>query len=314
MACPLLGAILQYVESLQLVHQYLCSICGSVLKETVEYIEIQSLGHEEECPSCGSMLAESLTRRVIQPEAVEICPPPPLPKIQTADALLLMNNKKKKLRFDIPKIDSFIGEGLEATDLCCISGYSANLLLTRMCIRSLLPDRYGGLNSPYVMVADAGNKTDVYSAVNFARQYGMSKKDIANRILVVRAFTVPQVRRLLSIELPEIVQKYRVRSIIVPGLLNAFDEDPNMGMKHVKKEITKINKAIDELSTKVLVITSVQQRGGSTRHLKPLLCTFKKRIDIVQQKHGTLKAEIYNHGYSKFINLTERELKIIPKK
>ncbi len=308
----------KYVESLQVVHQYLCSMCSSVLKETAEYIEIQSLRHEEECPSCGSMLAESLTRRVIQPEAVEISSPPPLPKIQTADALLLMNNKKKKLRFDIPKIDSFIG-GLEATDLCCISGYSANLLLTRMCIRSLLPDRYGGLNSPYVMVADAGNKTDVYGAVNFAMQYGMSKKDIVNRILVVRAFTVPQVRRLLSVELPEIVQKYSIRSVIVPGLLNAFDEDPNMKMEYVKKEISKITKAINELSTKVLVMTSIQQRDSITtitKHSELILYTFKKRIHIVQEKERcrTLKAEIYNHGGIKFVNLTERELKIIPKK
>ena len=44
---------------------------------------------------------------------------------------------------------------------------------------------------------------------------------------------------------------------------------------------------------------------------------FKKCINIVQkeeQKHGTLKAEIYNQGYSKVVKLTERELKIIPKK
>jgi ribosomal protein S27AE len=39
------------------VSQYLCSKCGSILKETSEYIEIHSL--KEECPSCGSMLAEA---------------------------------------------------------------------------------------------------------------------------------------------------------------------------------------------------------------------------------------------------------------
>jgi DNA-directed RNA polymerase subunit RPC12/RpoP len=208
-------------------HQYLCSTCGSVLKETTEYIEIRSL--REECPSCGSILAESLIRRTLRPEA-KISPP----KIQTADTLLQLN----KLRFDIPAIDSFIE--LTAKDLCSISGYGANALLTRLCVRSLLPERYGGLNSPYVMVADAGNHTDVYGTVNFARQYGMNKENVAERILVIRAFTVHQVRWLLSVELPKIVQKYRVRSIIVPGLLNAFDEDPNMRMKDVKKEITKI--------------------------------------------------------------------------
>jgi DNA-directed RNA polymerase subunit RPC12/RpoP len=282
-------------------HQYLCSTCGSVLKETTEYIEIRSL--KEECPSCGSILAESLIRRTLRPEA-KISPPP---KIQTADTLLQLN----KLRFDIPAIDSFIE--LTAKDLCSISGYGANVLLTRLCVRSLLPERYGGLNSPYVMVADAGNRTDVYGVVNFARQYGMSKKNAAERILVVRAFTVYQVRRLISVELPEIVQKYQVRSVIVPGLLKVFDEDPNMRMKDVKKETSRIIEAINELSTRVLVVTSVQQ-GGST-HSESVLQAFKKRINLLRRdKYSTLKAEIYNQGDSKVVNLTERELKIISKK
>jgi DNA-directed RNA polymerase subunit RPC12/RpoP len=284
---------------MQVIRQYLCSTCGSVLKETSEYIEIHSL--REECPSCGSMLSESLIRRSLRPEA-EIS----APKIQTADTLLL-----KKLRFDIPKIDSFVR--LAATDLCCISGYGANLLLTRLCVRSLLPERYGGLNSPYVMIADAGNHTDVYGAVNFARQYGMSKESVAERILVVRAFTVHQVRRLISVELPEFVRKYQVRSVIVPGLLNVFDdEESNMRMKDIRKDISRITEAINELSARVLVVTSVQQGG---RHSEPVLRAFKKRINLLQKEnHGSLKAEIYNHGDSKVVNLTERDLKIIPKK
>ncbi|MFL6494891.1 MAG: hypothetical protein ACJ703_00500 [Nitrososphaera sp.] len=290
-------------------HQYLCSTCGSVLKETTEYIEIHLL--KEECPSCGSTLAESLIRRTLQHEA-EISPPSslllPPPPIQTADNLLVLN----KLRFDIPSIDSFIE--LSERDLCCISGYGANMLLTRLCIRSLLPERYGGLDSPYVMVADAGNHTDVYSAINFARQYGMSKKNVAERILVVRAFTVHQVRRLISVELPEIVKKYQIRSVIVPGLLNAFDEDPNMRMKDVEKETLRIMETINELSTRVLVVTSVQQ-GGSNKH-ESILQAFKKRISLLLQKekYRILKAEIYNQGNSKVVNLTERELKIISKK
>jgi DNA-directed RNA polymerase subunit RPC12/RpoP len=284
---------------MQVIRQYLCSTCGSVLKETSEYIEIHSL--REECPSCGSMLSESLIRRSLRPEA-EIS----APKIQTADTLLL-----KKLRFDIPKIDSFVR--LAATDLCCISGYGANLLLTRLCVRSLLPERYGGLNSPYVMIADAGNHTDVYGAVNFARQYGMSKESVAERILVVRAFTVHQVRRIISVELPKFVRKYQARSVIVPGLLNVFDdEEPNMRMKDIRNDISRITEAINELSTRVLVVTSVQQGG---RHSEPVLRASKKRINLLQKEnHGSLKAEIYNHGDSKVVNLTERDLKIIPKK
>ncbi|HEX7033337.1 MAG TPA: hypothetical protein VF172_10085, partial [Nitrososphaera sp.] len=265
----------------------------SVLKETAEYIEIHSL--KEECPRCGSFLAESLQRRPVQP-AARWTPP----EIQTADTLL-------KLRFDIPIIDSFIGLG--HADLCCITGKYANLILTRLCVRSLLPERHGGLNSPYVMVADVGNRSDVYRAINFARQYGMNQEDAGERILVVRAFTVPQVMQLLSVELPKLIRKYHVRSVFVPGLLNAFDENPGMRVKEAKKEIGRIMKAVKQISTKVLVVTSIQKSG----YAEWVLPEFKKRISLGQEKHGRLTAELYNQGSVKSVSLTERELKIVTK-
>jgi DNA-directed RNA polymerase subunit RPC12/RpoP len=276
------------------VSQYLCSTCGSILKETAEYIEIHSL--REECPSCGSMLAESLQRRPLQP-AFRWSPP----KIQTADTLL-------KLRFDIAKIDSFIG--LRKTDLCCITGYNANILLTRLCVRSLLSERHGGLNCPYVLVADTGNRSDVYGAINFAMQYGMNKERVAERILVIRAFTIPQVLGLLSIEIPTVIRKYQIKGVIVPGLLNTLDEEPNMKAKEAKKAISKIMKIVNEISRKILVVTSIQ----NGRYSEWILPDFKKRIDLFTPKDGRLTAELYNQGNRKTISLTEREMLIVPKK
>lgn len=293
MLCPLLGAMFQHVKSMQ-VSQYLCSTCGSVLKETVEYIEIHLL--REECPGCGSLLAESLERRPLQP-AVRRSPP----KIQTADTLL-------KLRFDIAKIDSFIGLG--NADLCCINGYNANLLLTRLCIRSLLPERYGGLNSPYVLVADLGNHSDVYRAINFARQYGMKRESAAERILVIRAFTTPQVLRLLSTEIPSVIQKYQIKSVIIPGLLNILDEEPTLKAKEAKKIIGKIMKIVREVSSKILVVTSIQD---GSRYSEWILPDFKKRIDLFTPKQGRMAAELYNHGNRKTISLIEREMLIVTK-
>src|SRR5688572_1881850 len=162
---------------MQVSQDYLCSTCGSVLKETTEYIEICSLG-EEECPNCGASLAESLITKkkkgehrhdhhqqqqqqqqhtaIIEPRLVS------LPKIQTAYDLM-------KFKYDIPKIDSFMP--LAPSGLLCVVGYKeANLLLTRLCVRALLPPKHGGLDSPYVIVVDAGNKSDVYQTVSFARQ------------------------------------------------------------------------------------------------------------------------------------------------
>jgi hypothetical protein len=52
--------------------------------------------------------------------------------------------------------------------------------------------------------------------------------------------------------------------------------------------MAKIMKVINELSTRVLVVRSVQ---GDDRHSKPVLCTFKKCIHLIQkegEKHGNL--------------------------
>lgn len=276
------------------VNQYVCTRCGSVLKETSEHIEIRSL--REECPSCGSSLADSLERRSFRPATKQA----PL-KIQTADALL-------KLKFDIAKIDSFLGLG--SRDLCCISGAYSNLLLTRLCVRSLLPESHGGLNSPYVMVADVGNLSDVYRAANFARQYGMNAEKALERILVIRAFTVPQVKRLLSEELPKVISKYQTKSVMIPGLLRAFDEDPNMRKKEARKEIDRITKAVKEVAATALVVVSVQRNNKYAKHVIP---EFKKRINLMED-YDRIAAELYNQGERKKISLTKRELLIVSKK
>jgi DNA-directed RNA polymerase subunit RPC12/RpoP len=276
------------------VSQYLCSTCGSVLKETAEYIEIHSI--KEECPTCGSMLSESLERRPLESQ-IKI--PPPM--IQKASTLL-------RLRFDIPKFDSFMGLG--STDLCCITGYHSNLILTRLCVRSLLPERYGGLNSPYALLADTGNRTDVYRAINFARQYGLNKEQVGDRILVIRAFTVSQVIKLLSAELPRLIRKYHIKSVVIPGLLNTVDEEePSMKEREAEREIGKIMKSVIEISSKVLVMTSIQREG---KYADWVLSEFKKHINLVNEKdERTITAELNNRGDRKTVSLIERDLKII---
>jgi hypothetical protein len=242
------------------------------------------------------MLAESLQKKPVYPR-IKWTPP----EIQTADRLL-------KLRFDIPKIDALLGLG--ATDLCCVTGISANLILTRLCFRSLLPERYGGMNSPYAMVADCGNRSDVYRTINFARQYGLNKEKTADRILVIRAFTVPQVSHLLSVELPKIIKKYRLRCVIIPGLLNTIDEETTMRAKDARREIGKMMKVLAELSKEILVITSIQD-GKYKDWVMP---EFKKHVSLSNARQGWITTEIFNQGRRNTISLTERELKIIPKR
>ena len=58
----------------------------------------------------------------------------------------------------------------------------------------MLPKRYGGMGSDYSkpIAIDAGNCSNVYQFVYFARQYGLEVKKVLQSIVVSRVFTIYQ--------------------------------------------------------------------------------------------------------------------------
>lgn len=270
--------------------QYLCSECGCVLRETAEDIEISSV--KEECPSCGTVLAQSLKKRTNEPKPLQ-----QLPRLQTAYDLL-------RFSFGVEKLDSLMRLGSAGS--LCIVGHKANLILTRLCVRALLPARFGGLDSPYVMVVDAGNKSDLYQTVNFVRQYHMNINNTLDRIIVNRPFTIHQLKRLITTQVPKDIQHYQFKIIIIPGLLDLFD-DPNIKKKEAKRVIERIMKSVQSLSEKTLVVTSVQD--GKYANL--VVPSSEKCIIMRKDKDNRLSLALNKRQN---INLTERELKIINRK
>ncbi len=246
------------------------------------------------------MLADTLRQQRYVSQALQkpsIKPSIAPPKIQTAYDLM-------KFRFDIAKIDSVLHVG--SAGLLCIVGYKANLLLTRLCVRALLPSKYGGLNSPYALVVDAGNKTDVYQTVDFARQYGISFRNVLGRIVVSRTFTIYQLKSLLSKELSEAIQKYQASVVLIPGILDLFD-DPNIKQTEAKKIISRIVKSLQEISKKSLIITSLQE----SKYSKFFLQNNTRRIILNDSKFGRISAELYDENRKARVSLSARELKLV---
>jgi DNA-directed RNA polymerase subunit RPC12/RpoP len=272
--------------------QYVCAKCGEVLKETSTKIEISTL--TEDCPNCGTYLASSLTR---QKAIVE--PAPALPKFQSAYDLT-------RFKIDIEQINKSMP--LSSTGSLCVAGYMANVLLTRLMIRALLPANYGGLDSPHVVVVDAGNKTDFYQTVNFVKQYGLELESTLDRIIVSRTFTIYQLKSLLLRELPKVVKKYRSGIVIVPGLLDLF-ADPNIKKKEAKTVIARIMKLITDASSRLLVIASLNEQ----KYADLIMSNFDKRITLSDAGHGRLTCELYDSNKQARVTLLERELKLIHK-
>lgn len=271
--------------------QYVCSSCGQIMKQASFDIDIATIA--DDCPKCGARLAETLKRQASSTRAH-----PDQPKFQTAYDLT-------RFTLDIPKIGKLVS--LESAGSLCIVGDSANLLLTRLCVRALLPASYGGLDSPNVVVVDAGNKSDFYQTVNFVRQYGLDVQSALDRIIVSRPFTIYQLKSLLQ-QLPKVVQKYQARVVIVPGLLDLFD-DPNIKKKEAKQVIQRTMHSISDISSKLLVVASVQQSG----YANMILPDFKQQVIWHKAEHGKLSVSVYNNAKSASLTITDKELKLITK-
>ena len=82
--------------------------------------------------------------------------------------------------------------------------------------------RYRGPDYSKIIAIDAGNCTDVYQCIDFARQYGLEVKKVLQSIVVSRIFTIYQLAHLIIFELPKIIEQFSSRNkiIVIYGLLH----------------------------------------------------------------------------------------------
>ena len=247
-----------------------------------------------------------------------------LPKFQTAYADI-EDRKRRILTFDIEKIDS-CHINLTIKDCVCIVGKReyTNTILMRLGVRALMSKRQGGFESTNVIFIDAGNNSDVYQCVNFARQYGLGIKKVLQSIMVTRAFTIYQLADLLINELPRVIQRFDVKVIMIADLLNLFTNDPNIDRNEAISLIKEIINSIRKTLDNILVMVSFQQQHNDRHHHKSyayhkiLLSRFDKRIEITNNnsKINLLDVKVSNNNYSKkncnrSLLLEETDLKIV---
>ena len=107
--------------------------------------------------------------------------------------------------------------------------------------------KHGGVGEGYskIIAIDAGNCSDVYQIVDFARQYGLEIKRALKNMIVSRVFTIYQLANPVINELPRIIQQLSSdgkKSVIVLiyGLLHLFVSDPHIDKadaKQLRREI-----------------------------------------------------------------------------
>jgi DNA-directed RNA polymerase subunit RPC12/RpoP len=284
--------------------QYFCSTCGKVLKET-SAAEMPKDQLIEECPSCGSLLAQTLqNRRLVsslqQQEYRVNSIQKPAGRLSSDFQIAQQQIEAKTVRlaFDIEKLDSLLNLSSHGSLRIIGEPKYAQLLMDRLCVHSMLPKRHGGIGEGYskIIAIDAGNCSDVYQIVNFARQYGLEIKKVLQNIFVSRVFTIYQLARLVTYELPRIIEQLssdnKSNVIVIYGLLHLFVSDPHIDKVDAKQLIRETAASIRKVSEDRFVVVSTSHCGRKYERL--LYPTFDNVIGMADdgEKSGILHAEV----------------------
>ena len=286
-------------------------------------VGIQKEQLKEECPVCGALLLDTLQNRslsvsLLQQASQTSHRPIEELSIEFQTAFQQIEESNTRLTFDIKKIDSLLTLNSCKGSLCIIGEQKyAQLLIDRLCVRSLLPKRHGGIEQGYtkIIAIDAGNCTNVYQFVGFARKYGLEVKKALQNIVVSRMSTIYQLAHLIIQELPKIIQRFSSRNkiIVIYGLLHLFVSDPHIDKADAKHLIKEISSSLRRLSKDRFVIVSFAD--CNCEYEKPLMSVFEKRIEITDDIDDgkLLQTKLYDrpfkrNGLSRNASLRRTEL------
>jgi DNA-directed RNA polymerase subunit RPC12/RpoP len=285
--------------------QYYCSSCGKILNES-STLAVQKELRIEKCPGCGALLSSTLQNmELFRPWSQSQKIPSDLTSksvehlsVDFQTAYRQIQDLSIRFAFDIKKIDSLLN--LEATGTLCIVGEQkyTQIMIDRLCVHSMLPRRYGGIGPDYskTIAIDAGNCSNIYQFVDFARQYGLEVKKVLQSIVVSRVFTIYQLADLITHELPKIIQELSPRNklIIAYDLLHLFVFDPHIDKADANHLLKEIARALKKLSKDRLVIVSFSHCNNE--YEKSLLPVFDKCIEITNDVDNIriLRMKVYN--------------------
>ena len=204
------------------------------------------------------------------------------------------------LNFGIDGLDSILQ--LKVGESVCITGKHARIIRDRLIVRALLPERHAGFNSLNVIIIDAGNDSDVYQCVNFARQYGLDTRSALRKIIVSRPFTIYQLVNLVILELPKILEKYKTKIIFLSDLLRLFLQDPNFEIKESKYLIKQITGSLRQFLDTALIITTLHDNKHSIQH-QFLVPKFDKTMEITN--NGIVTVRCRNKKQSRKIDIND---------
>jgi hypothetical protein len=324
-SCSKCGTVLKETENpidssiFRAIKNERCVSCGNILQEQTVVVELQQ--QQQQQPPTFSQNDSSFYSSSSSPSSSSSSsPPPPPPQILLPPTLLTppsttttttttfetayniqqkRRTSTKLIFFDIAEIDSILDLSDRGGSICIVSGrksrdgdswHANNTLVTRLCVRALIPRRHGGFGSPYVIFIDAGNCSDIYKCVSFIRQYGLDQQKTLDRIIVSRPFTIHQLACLIIYEVALVLQRTDARLVVISDLLRMFIQDPQIDPDEALWLVKEIARSLRKLSRQVLVVVSLHECPPQFHSL--LLSLFDSQIHIATTTKESCRLQV----------------------
>ena len=156
-------------------------------------------------------------------------------------------NKKKIRKARRTTIELTIG------DIACFVKPHSDFVCDTI-VRSILPKRHNGLESPTVYVLVTDNKFDFYNITEIADiKYKILDRALKN-VIVQRVFTIHQLAHFLIKELKKHLEKYKSKLVVITG--DFFLSDPQISKEDKDWLYPQMIKAIKKVKDSVILVFS----------------------------------------------------------
>jgi len=221
---------------------YFCTECFCILKVRRGLEPLDSIVEilENRCPGCGATLEGSLSCKLtpVADAWSEITPSSYAARRVRPERVQLFREASfaRGSSLDLP-VERLLG-GFAPGRVAVLTGRCAGGVAEFLCFRAQLPRRHGGLDTDVVFI-DGGNCSDPYLFASYARQYMVRPLGALKRVVTSRAFTIYQLANLVRRELPDVLDEYASRFVIISDILNMFN-DPSIEAREARRVLEGI--------------------------------------------------------------------------
>ena len=297
---------LQASGKMKEVYAYYCMLCEEILALSKLKINPRkiTLIFDGKCPGCGFALEKVLRCEITQvsEEIGQLMHP------KIADPRCLFGPSQQK---DPPRIGTAcalqVSPELNMTGLsefdrtiklrlgqfAVFQGNAAKSLSSLICVRATLPEP-AGLDSDVIFL-DGGNVFDAYAISDYAIRHQLNAERTLARIHLSRAFTYHQLSTLINEKLPQAIDTFKARLVIVSDV-TALYCDPDVAKQQgpesldiFRRDVRSLT-ALAEKKNSLIVATNLQLRN--------------RRMESALLQTAPVSAKLDDHGTFTQLTLT----------